>query len=38
MIGTDVTRDSSTQFQRYFSKAGLTPEGAQVNKSYKLKN
>ncbi len=25
MIGTDVTRDRSTHFQRYFSKAGLTP-------------
>ncbi len=26
MIGPDVTRDCSTHFQRYFSKAGLTPD------------
>ncbi len=25
MIGTDVARDCSTHFQRYFPKAGLTP-------------
>ncbi len=34
MIGTDVTSDRSTHFQRYFPKAGLTPDiSKHVNKN-----